>query len=215
MAGLIRVLVVDDSAFVRKVVTQMLARSPFIEVVGAARDGEEALEMVDAARAGRRHARSRDAARWTGSSSCAGRWRFGRFRWSICSISHESGAAALEAFELGRRGVRAEADRARHRSRVRDCRRADRQGEGRGGGDMPAGARPRRRRRDGAQIAAATPIVGGRRDRRTPTSSSSASRPADRRRFGSSFRAFRPTFPCRSRSCCTCRSAIRRCMRSG
>jgi two-component system, chemotaxis family, protein-glutamate methylesterase/glutaminase len=40
------VLVVDDSAYVRKVVTQMLARSPFIEVVGAARDGDEALEMA-------------------------------------------------------------------------------------------------------------------------------------------------------------------------
>ncbi len=42
-----RVLVVDDSAYVRKVVTQMLSRSPFIEVVGTARDGEEALELVD------------------------------------------------------------------------------------------------------------------------------------------------------------------------
>src|SRR5918993_5381445 len=46
MADIVRVLVVDDSAYVRKVVTQMLGRSPFIEVVGAARDGEEALEMV-------------------------------------------------------------------------------------------------------------------------------------------------------------------------
>ncbi len=34
-----RVLIVDDSAYVRKVVTQMLSRSPFIEVVGTARDG--------------------------------------------------------------------------------------------------------------------------------------------------------------------------------
>ena len=42
----VRVLVVDDSAYVRKVVKQMLSRSPFVEVVGAARDGEEALEMV-------------------------------------------------------------------------------------------------------------------------------------------------------------------------
>lgn len=44
---LIRALVVDDSAFVRKVVREMLTRSPFIEVVGAARDGEEALELVE------------------------------------------------------------------------------------------------------------------------------------------------------------------------
>jgi two-component system, chemotaxis family, protein-glutamate methylesterase/glutaminase len=42
----IRVLVVDDSAYVRKVVSQMLARSPSIEVVGTARDGAEALERV-------------------------------------------------------------------------------------------------------------------------------------------------------------------------
>ena len=39
MLRMVRVLVVDDSAYVRKVVTQMLARSPFIEVVGTARDG--------------------------------------------------------------------------------------------------------------------------------------------------------------------------------
>ncbi len=44
---LLRVLIVDDSAYVRKVVKQMLSRSPFIEVIGAAHDGEEALEMVE------------------------------------------------------------------------------------------------------------------------------------------------------------------------
>ena len=42
----VRVLVVDDSAYVRKVVTQMLSRSPAIDVVGTARDGREALERV-------------------------------------------------------------------------------------------------------------------------------------------------------------------------
>jgi two-component system chemotaxis response regulator CheB len=42
----IRVLVVDDSAFVRKVVKEMLTRSPFIEVVGIAHDGDEALRKV-------------------------------------------------------------------------------------------------------------------------------------------------------------------------
>jgi two-component system chemotaxis response regulator CheB len=47
MSGIVRVLVVDDSAYVRKVFRQMLSRSPFIEVVGAARDGEEALELVE------------------------------------------------------------------------------------------------------------------------------------------------------------------------
>ena len=44
--GLIRVLVVDDSAYMRKTIRQILGRSPFIEVVGIAGDGEEALEMV-------------------------------------------------------------------------------------------------------------------------------------------------------------------------
>jgi two-component system chemotaxis response regulator CheB len=44
---LVRVLIVDDSAFVRKVIKQMLSRSPFLDVVGVARDGAEALEMVE------------------------------------------------------------------------------------------------------------------------------------------------------------------------
>ncbi|HKP86471.1 MAG TPA: chemotaxis response regulator protein-glutamate methylesterase [Blastocatellia bacterium] len=47
MDQVLRVLVVDDSAYVRKVIKQMLIRSPFIEVVGAAHDGQEALEMVE------------------------------------------------------------------------------------------------------------------------------------------------------------------------
>src|SRR5689334_8324922 len=47
MDRVIRVLVVDDSAYVRKVIKQMLSRSPFIDVVGIARDGEEALEMTE------------------------------------------------------------------------------------------------------------------------------------------------------------------------
>jgi two-component system, chemotaxis family, protein-glutamate methylesterase/glutaminase len=47
MSRAIRVLVVDDSAYIRKVVKEMLSRSPAIEVVGTARDGEEALEQVE------------------------------------------------------------------------------------------------------------------------------------------------------------------------
>jgi two-component system, chemotaxis family, protein-glutamate methylesterase/glutaminase len=47
MIGIVRVLIVDDSAYVRKVVRQMLSRSPFLEVVGGARDGEEALDLVE------------------------------------------------------------------------------------------------------------------------------------------------------------------------
>lgn len=47
MDKVVRVLIVDDSAYVRKVVRQMLSRSSFIEVAGAARDGLEALAMVE------------------------------------------------------------------------------------------------------------------------------------------------------------------------
>src|SRR4029453_15232884 len=46
MSALVRVLIVDDSAYVRKVIRQILSRSPFIEVVGAARDARDALEMA-------------------------------------------------------------------------------------------------------------------------------------------------------------------------
>jgi two-component system chemotaxis response regulator CheB len=42
----IRVLVVDDSAFARKVLRQVLSRSPAIEVVGTAHDGLDALERI-------------------------------------------------------------------------------------------------------------------------------------------------------------------------
>jgi two-component system chemotaxis response regulator CheB len=46
MGEVSRVLVVDDSAYVRQAVKQILSRSPFLEVVGVARDGEEALQLV-------------------------------------------------------------------------------------------------------------------------------------------------------------------------
>ena len=46
MNQLVRTLIVDDSAFARKLMKEMLSRSPYIDVVGAARDGVEALEMV-------------------------------------------------------------------------------------------------------------------------------------------------------------------------
>jgi two-component system chemotaxis response regulator CheB len=42
----LRVLVVDDSAYVRKTIRQILSRGPGLEVVGTARDGEEALQLV-------------------------------------------------------------------------------------------------------------------------------------------------------------------------
>lgn len=42
-----RVLVVDDSAFARKVLREVLADDPRLEVVGFARDGIDALEKID------------------------------------------------------------------------------------------------------------------------------------------------------------------------
>ncbi|HKJ25437.1 MAG TPA: chemotaxis response regulator protein-glutamate methylesterase [Myxococcota bacterium] len=44
--SLIRVLVIDDSAFSRRTITRMLETSPLVKVVGSARDGEEALQKV-------------------------------------------------------------------------------------------------------------------------------------------------------------------------
>jgi two-component system chemotaxis response regulator CheB len=100
MAAKIRVLVVDDSAFVRKVVTQMLSRSPEIDVVGAARDGREALELVE------RH--SPDVItldlvmpRMNGVEFIREQNTRRRIPTVICSIANESGEMALEALELG------------------------------------------------------------------------------------------------------------------
>ena len=44
--NVIRTIIVDDSAFARKAVREMLSGSPFIEVVGMARNGTDALQMV-------------------------------------------------------------------------------------------------------------------------------------------------------------------------
>ncbi len=45
-AGQIRILVVDDSAFMRKALTMMLESDPMMKVIGTARDGEEGVEKV-------------------------------------------------------------------------------------------------------------------------------------------------------------------------
>lgn len=43
---MIKVLVVDDSSFMRKIIRDILTSHPQIEVVGVARDGEDALEKI-------------------------------------------------------------------------------------------------------------------------------------------------------------------------
>lgn len=100
MTRLTRVLVVDDSAFVRKVISQMLARSPFVEVVGTARDGDEALEMVERLEP--------DVVTLDLMMPRVDGIEFLRRQMAnrpvpvvVCSITHESGASALEALELG------------------------------------------------------------------------------------------------------------------
>lgn len=45
--SIIRTVIVEDSAFVRKVVREMLSSSPHIDVVGMARNGHDGLEMVE------------------------------------------------------------------------------------------------------------------------------------------------------------------------
>lgn len=43
-----KVLIVDDSAFMRKLISEMLSSHPELEVIGTARNGKEALEKVQA-----------------------------------------------------------------------------------------------------------------------------------------------------------------------
>ena len=100
MAQIIRVLVVDDSAFVRKVVTQMLQRSPFIEVVGAAHNGAEALELVamhnpdvvtlDLVMPG-----------MNGVEFLQAQMARRPLPVVVCSIAHESAELAIAAFDAG------------------------------------------------------------------------------------------------------------------
>jgi two-component system chemotaxis response regulator CheB len=96
----IRVLVVDDSAFLRKVVSQMLARSDAIRVVGTARDGEEALEMVEKHRP---DVVTLDLMMpvMDGVEFLKEQMRRRPVPVVVCSIAHESGEQALGALEAG------------------------------------------------------------------------------------------------------------------
>lgn len=41
-----RVLIADDSAFMRKLISEIISSHPSLEVVGTARNGQEAVEKV-------------------------------------------------------------------------------------------------------------------------------------------------------------------------
>lgn len=97
---IIRVLVVDDSAYVRKVISQMLIRSPFIEVVGAARDGEEALELVDRLKPDV-ITLDLNMPRLDGVGFLKAQMARRPVPVVICSIAGESGENALAAFDAG------------------------------------------------------------------------------------------------------------------
>jgi two-component system chemotaxis response regulator CheB len=47
MSQIIRVVVVDDSALMRRMITSLIERDPVIRVVGVARDGREAIMIVE------------------------------------------------------------------------------------------------------------------------------------------------------------------------
>lgn len=100
MDRIIRVLVVDDSAYVRKVVRQMLSRSPFIEVVGAAHDGAEALELVEQLKP---DVVTLDLImpRLDGVGFLQAQMARRPLPVVVCSIASESGELALKALELG------------------------------------------------------------------------------------------------------------------
>jgi two-component system, chemotaxis family, protein-glutamate methylesterase/glutaminase len=100
MTEIIKVLVVDDSAFIRKVVTQMLSRSPFIEVVAAAHDGEEALQLAELHKP--------DVITLDLVMPGMNGVEFLQIQMSrapvpvvVCSISHESAELAIAAFDAG------------------------------------------------------------------------------------------------------------------
>ena len=95
-----KVLVVDDSAFIRKVFRQILSRSPDIEVVGTAADGDEALDLVERLKP--------DVVTLDLNMPDVDGVEFVRRQMArrpipivICSVAHASGAATLAALEAG------------------------------------------------------------------------------------------------------------------
>lgn len=101
MSGnIIKVLVVDDSAYIRKVISQMLSMSPFIQVVGTAKNGLEALEEVQRLKP--------DVVisdlimpQMDGVQFIKEQMRRSPLPIVVCSIASENGELALKALEAG------------------------------------------------------------------------------------------------------------------
>jgi two-component system chemotaxis response regulator CheB len=96
----IRVLVVDDSAFIRKVVSEMLASHPSIEVAGTAHDGEDALQKVEILKPDV-VTLDLQMPRLDGVGFLREQMKRRPLPVVICSIVSETGQLALDAFEAG------------------------------------------------------------------------------------------------------------------
>lgn len=97
---IVRVLVVDDSAYIRKVLTQILQRSPFIEVIDTASNGKEALEKVEKLNP---DVISLDLImpEMDGITFIEEQMKRKPIPIVVCSIASETGELALKALELG------------------------------------------------------------------------------------------------------------------
>ena len=114
MLAPIRVLVVDDSALIRQMLTHALSLDPRIEVVGIARTGVEAIEKAASCCARRHHARHRDA-RAHRARSAPVHHQGVATRECSCSSSLDDPDTTYAALSRGRRRLHPEAE-----GRVRD-----------------------------------------------------------------------------------------------
>ena len=200
--SIVRVLVVDDSAYVRKMMTQMLTRSPFVDVVGTARDGAEALELASALQAGRDHLRPEHAGDGRRGLRAPADGDVGRCRSSSSASPIPSGEQVLAALEAGA------VDFLQKPTALATDRLLEVADELVAKVKAAAGAQIVARRRRGAgpetgrvgrldpSVAAATDVAADRHlDRRTAGAE------------GADAAASRRTSRCRSPSSCTCRSA--------